>query len=382
MKLTQAPDFERLKRVGAADLPRHDYLDARLVRGRGAQTNAAGRFEAERRESFDDGWTEDDEDTAAAAPVTTAHIERARSIISRNDSPDVPFDRSINAYRGCEHGCSYCFARPSHSYLGLSAGLDFEQQIYVKTNAAEVLRRELARPGYQAEPIAMGTNTDPYQPLERTHRITRSILEVMLETRHPVTITTKSALVLRDLDVLSDLAALGLCRVALSITSLDHRLSRTLEPRASTPQRRLDAVRQLAEAGVPVMAMMAPVIPALNDSEIEPIVAAAARMGAYDVRGIFLRLPGEVADIFREWLMRHYPGRFAHVMALTREARGGRNYMARFGERMVGEGPFALLVQQRLDLARKRAGFGPRPAPLRRDLFVPPGASGSQMSLL
>ena len=378
-RLREAPDFDRIARLAKtrdADLIGRGYLDGRLASGRGAQTNMTGRFETERRESFDDGWDLEEE---AARPETITHIEEARTIITKNDSPDVPFDRSINSYRGCEHGCSYCFARPSHAYLGHSAGLDFERLIYAKTNAAARLRAELSRPGYQAEPIAMGTNTDPYQPLEKTHGLTRSILEVMLETRHPVTITTKNALVLRDLDLLTELAKLGLARVALSVTSLDHRLSRKLEPRASTPGRRLEAVEQLAAAGVPVMVMMAPIIPAINDSAIEPIVAAAAKAGAYDVRGIFLRLPGEVAEIFREWLLVHYPDRVSHVMSLVRGARGGKNYDSRFGRRMVGDGVFAALVQQRLDLSRKRAGFRPA-APLRRDLFVPP-AAGQQLAL-
>src|SRR5690606_8244486 len=248
-----------------------------LNRGRGAQTNRAGRFERETREAVDDGWERDESEVEALKPFETIeHIERARSIITRNESPDIGFDRSINAYRGCEHGCSYCFARQTHAYLGHSAGLDFERDLYVKVNAVELLRRELADKRYRPKPIAMGTNTDPYQPVERAHRLTRGILEVLLETRHPVTITTKSALVVRDLDLLSEMAGLGLVRVALSITSMDHRLSRQMEPRASTPEKRLEALRLLSESGVPTSVMAAPMVPAINDSELERILDAGA----------------------------------------------------------------------------------------------------------
>ncbi|HPU16901.1 MAG TPA: PA0069 family radical SAM protein, partial [Polymorphobacter sp.] len=320
MAIQTAPSFEQLERLKDsrdADLINRQTLDPKRNRGRGAQTNKSSRFDTESRERFDDGWGEVEE----LKPFETVeHIERAKSIITRNESPDIGFDRSINAYRGCEHGCSYCFARPTHNYLGHSAGLDFERQIYVKVNAVELLRRELADKRYKPKPIAMGTNTDPYQPAEREHRLTRGILEVMLETKHPVTITTKSALVVRDLDLLQPLAQQGLVRVALSITSMDHILSRKMEPRASTPEKRLEAVRLLSEAGIPTMVMAAPMIPAINDMELERILDAAAAQGAREASAILLRLPGEVRDIFREWLLRHFPDRVSHVMSLVRDA--------------------------------------------------------------
>lgn len=385
MALHIAPSFEALEKLAQtrdADLVKRRLLDARLNRGRGAQTNATGRFERETREAFDDGWEQPGAELEALRPFETVeHIERARSIITRNDSPDVGFDRSINAYRGCEHGCAYCFARPTHAYLGHSAGIDFERDIYVKVNAVELLRRELADRRYRPRPIAMGTNTDPYQPAERQHRLTRQILEVMLESKHPVTVTTKSALVVRDLDILKPLAELGLVRVGISITSMDHRLSRRLEPRASTPAKRLEALRLLSEAGVPTMVMAAPMIPAINDMELERILDAAAAQGAKDGHMILLRLPGEVREIFREWLLRYYPDRVRHVMGLVRDTRDGKDYDATFGKRMTGEGPYAVLLQQRLEKARERYGLtGGLPA-LRCDLFVPPRLEDRQLSL-
>lgn len=380
MRLT-APNFEQLERLNGtrdADLIARRYVDPALNRGRGAQTNKGSRYDKEARVEFDDGWgmVED------LKPFETIeHIERARTIITRNESPDIGFDRSINAYRGCEHGCSYCFARPTHAYLGHSPGLEFERDIYVKTNAVEQLRRELADKRYKPKPIAMGTNTDPYQPAERKHKLTRGILELLLETRHPVTITTKSALVVRDLDILKPMAELNLVRVALSITSMDHKLSRKMEPRASTPEKRLEAVRLLSEAGVPVSVMAAPMIPAINDMELERILDAAAAQGARDASAILVRLPLEVRDIFREWLLRHFPDRVSHVMSLIRDARSGKDNDPNFHTRFTGEGPYATLIRQRVDMAKERYGLNKTIPPLRTDLFVPPRVDDGQMSL-
>lgn len=381
MAMHVAPSFEALEKLNQtrdADLVGRRMLDARTNRGRGSQTNRTGRFETQSRESFDDGWGQVEE----FRPFETIeHVERARSIITRNDSPDIGFDRSINAYRGCEHGCAYCFARPTHAYLGHSAGLDFERDIYVKVNAVEQLRRELADKRYRPKPIAMGTNTDPYQPSERQHKLTRQILEVLLETRHPATITTKSALVVRDLDILKPMAELGLVRVGISITSMDHKLSRKMEPRASTPEKRLEALRLLSEAGVPTGVMVAPIIPAINDMELERIVDAAAAQGVKSAHAIMVRLPDEVRDIFREWLLRHYPDRVRHVMSLVRDVRGGKDNDPNFGSRFVGEGPFAVLMQQRLEKARERYGLTEKLPPLRTDLFAPPRLDDKQLAL-
>jgi DNA repair photolyase len=381
MALYQAPSFEALEKLARgrdADLTRRQLVDPKRNRGRGAQSNASGRFERHQREDFDDGWGNVD-----PLPVfeTVEHIERAKTVVTRNDSPDIGFDRSINPYRGCEHGCSYCFARPTHAYLGHSAGLDFERDIYVKVNAVEALRNEIASPRYKVKPIAIGTNTDPYQPAERKHRIMRCILEVLLEARHPVTIVTKSALVVRDLDILTELAKLGLVRVVLSITSMDHKLSRMMEPRASTPSRRLEAIRLLAEAGVPVGVNAAPMIPAINDMEMERILDAAAAQGAVMAGMIPLRLPGEVRDIFREWLLRHFPDRVRHVLSLVRDIRNGRDNDPRFGTRMTGEGPYAMLLQQRFEKAKERYGLDRKLPPLRTDLFSPPRQEDRQLSL-
>jgi DNA repair photolyase len=385
MAIRMAPSFEQLEKLAHtrdADLIGRRLIDPKQNRGRGAQTNRAGRFERETREAFDDGWEKDESEIEALKPFETIeHIERARSIITRNDSPDIGFDRSINAYRGCEHGCSYCFARPTHSYLGLSAGIDFERNIYVKVNAVELLRQELADKRYRPKPIAMGTNTDPYQPAERKHKLTRGILEVMLETRHPVTICTKSALVVRDLDILTELAKLGLTNVALSVTSMDHRLSRWMEPRASTPEKRLEALRLLSEAGVPTTVMAAPMIPAINDMELERILDAAAAQGVTGAGMVLLRLPGEVRDVFREWLLRHYPDRVKHVLGLVRDSRNGRDNDPNFHTRFKGEGAYAVLLQQRFEKAVERYGLNkPRPA-LRTDLFQRPAVEDSQLAL-
>ncbi len=385
MALRSAPSFEQLEKLAHtrdADLIKRKLIDSKQNRGRGAQSNRAGRFERETREEFDDGWNEAGPEIEALKPFETIeHIERARSIITRNESPDIGFDRSINAYRGCEHGCSYCFARQSHSYLGHSAGIDFERDIYVKVNAIELLRQELADKRYKPKPIAMGTNTDPYQPAERKHRLTRQILEVMLETRHPVTICTKSALVVRDIDILSELAKLGLTRVALSITSMDHMLSRKMEPRASTPEKRLEAMRLLSEAGIPTIVMAAPMVPAINDMELERILDAAAAQGAKDAGMVLLRLPGEVRDVFREWLLRHFPDRVKHVLSLVRDARGGKDNDPNFHTRFKGEGAYAVLLQQRFEKARERYGLNQTMPALRTDLFERPVIEDGQMSL-
>lgn len=381
MALYQAPSFEALERLSVsrdADLARRELINAERIRGRGAQTNRSGRFETHARENFDDGWG-----SVETLPTfeTVEHAERAKTIITTNDSPDIGFERSINAYRGCEHGCSYCYARPTHAYLGHSAGVDFEREIYFKTNAVEALRAELGAKSYRPKPIAMGTNTDPYQPAERKHKLTRGILEVMLETRHPVMITTKSALILRDLDLLTELAKLGLVKVAISVTSMDHKLSRKMEPRASSPARRLEAIRALSEAGVPVAIFASPMIPAINDMELERILDAGKAQGATSASMILLRLPGEVRDVFREWLLRHFPDRVRHVLSLVRDTRGGKDYDSRFGTRMTGEGPYATLLRQRFDKARERYGLEAKLPGLRTDLFEAPKIESKQMSL-
>jgi len=381
MAFYQAPSFEALEQLSRsrdADLARRELLDTDRIRGRGAQSNTTGRFEKQTRESFDDGW---DNVEPLSIFETVEHNERAKTIITSNDSPDIGFERSINAYRGCEHGCSYCYARPTHAYLGHSAGIEFERDIYVKTNAVEALRAELSAKNYKVKPIAMGTNTDPYQPAERKHKLTRGILEVMLATRHPVMITTKSALITRDLDLLTELAKLGLVKVAISMTSMDHKLSRRMEPRASSPARRLEAIRLLTEAGVPVAVFASPMIPAINDMELERILDAAAAQGATSAQMILLRLPGEVRDVFREWLLRHFPDRVRHVLSLVRDTRGGKDYDSRFGTRMTGEGPYATLLRQRFDKARERYGLDGKLPGLRSDLFEAPKIESAQMSL-
>jgi len=381
MAFYQAPSFEALEQLSRsrdADLARRELLDTDRIRGRGAQSNRSGRFEKQTRESFDDGW---DNVEPLSIFETIEHNERAKTIITSNDSPDIGFERSINAYRGCEHGCSYCYARPTHAYLGHSAGIEFERDIYVKTNAVEALRAELAARNYKVKPIAMGTNTDPYQPAERKHKLTRGILEVMLETRHPVMITTKSSLIIRDLDLLTELARQGLVKVAISMTSMDHKLSRRMEPRASSPARRLEAIRLLSEAGVPVAVFASPMIPAINDMELERILDAAAAQGATSAQMILLRLPGEVRDVFREWLLRHFPDRVRHVLSLVRDTRGGKDYDSRFGTRMTGEGPYATLLRQRFEKARERYGLDGKLPGLRNDLFEAPRLESAQMSL-
>src|SRR6202795_688986 len=318
-------------------MPR-SFIGHQQFKGRGAASNPAVRFEAMTREQTHDGWYEDE---IVEHLSETVLPDRARSVITTNDSPDIGFDRSINPYRGCAHRCVYCFARPTHAYLGLSPGLDFECKRLTKPDAPALLEKELAAPGYEPRMIAIGTNTDPYQPIEREHKIMRGILEVLDSAGHPVGIVTKSALVTRDIDILSRMAKRNLVKVALSVTTLDAKLARTMEPRASTPPKRLEAIRQLAEAGIPATVMVAPVIPALNDSEIERILDAAAHAGVKEASYVLLRLPLEVRDLFREWLMANYPDRYRHVFTLIRDMRGGRDYDSQWGTRMKGTGPMA-----------------------------------------
>ena len=347
-------------------------------RGRGAQSNASGRFEAEARIAFDDGW----QSLEDLPPFkTTVSLDTSRKVIARNDSPDIGFDRSINPYRGCEHGCVYCFARPTHAYLGLSPGLDFESKLLAKPEAPALLEKELAAPDYEPRMIAIGTNTDPYQPIEREYKIMRGILEVLERAGHPVGIVTKSTLVTRDIDILSRMAKRNLVKVALSVTTLDPKLARTMEPRASAPPKRLEALRQLAEAGIPATVMVAPVIPALNDSEIERILDAAAHAGAKEASYVLLRLPLEVRDLFREWLMANYPDRYRHVFTLIRDMRGGRDYDSQWGTRMKGTGPMAWMIGRRFEIACEKLGLNKRRSKLTTDHFVKPKRSGQQLSL-
>jgi DNA repair photolyase len=349
-------------------------------KGRGAVISPDGRFDAWQREAADDGWWSEDE----AAPATELIVDAAKSVITRNDSPDIPYDRSINPYRGCEHGCSYCFARPSHAYLGLSPGLDFETKIAYKADAAECLRRELAKPGYACRPVALGINTDAWQPVERRLRVTRGILEVLAATRHPVTIVTKSALILRDLDLLTDLARERLVHVAVSITTLDPALARTMEPRAPSPRRRLSVIAALAAAGIPTAVMVAPLIPALADHEMESILAEARAAGASSAGYILLRLPHEVKPLFRAWLETHWPGRADHVYSLMRQLHGGREYDSAFGSRQRGSGPLAEIIAQRFRSAVRRLGLDAPTPPLATTAFRPPPgtpAATPQMTL-
>jgi len=354
-------------------------IDIDRRRGRGAGLNMSGRFEPQARESFDDGW----ESLEDLPPFKTeVQVEKPRTVITRNESPDISFDRSVNPYRGCEHGCIYCFARPTHAFMGLSAGLDFEAKLFAKPDAARLLERELARPDYKVRPIAIGTNTDPYQPIEKEWRIMRQILEVLRDASHPVMIVTKSAMVTRDIDILAPMAEKGLVRVGISVTTLDRKLARTMEPRAATPAKRLEAIRAMAEAGIPAGVLVSPIIPALNDHEIERILEAARTAGATEASYVLLRLPLEVSPLFRDWLLRNYPDRYRHVMSLVRSMRGGKDYDAEFGKRMKGAGPYAWQIGRRFDLAIKRLGFNPTRRQLRDDLFVPPLGTGVQLSLL
>jgi DNA repair photolyase len=348
-------------------------------RGRGAESNASGRFEALSRETFDDGWNEDD---AAPPPLrTTMTPEAARVIISRNDSPDIRFDRSINPYRGCEHGCIYCYARPAHAYMGLSPGLDFESKLFFKPGAARLLEAELSRKAYKPATIHIGGNTDPYQPQERRLRVTRGVIEVLSRFSHPFSIITKSALIGRDLDLLAPMAALDLVRVAISVTTLDRKLARVMEPRAATPERRLDALRALSGAGVPTAVMFAPVIPGLNDHELEAVLERAAEAGAATAGYTVLRLPREIKDLFREWLAANLPDRAERVMSLVRQMRGGKDYDPQWGLRMKGEGPIAEMIGQRFRIARRRFGLDRTLPPMEIDRFHVPPRAGDQLDL-
>lgn len=348
------------------------------ARGRGARSNASGRYEARTVEAFDDGW--DEADAPAPRLATTLTAERARSVISRNTSPDVPFDQAINTYRGCEHGCIYCYARPNHAYVGLSPGIDFESKLFFKPDAPRLLEQELARPGYVCRPIHIGGVTDVYQPVERPQRLTRACMEVLQACGHPFSVITKSALIARDADILGDMGARGLARAFVSVTTLDRRLARDMEPRAATPERRLQAIRTLAEAGVPVGVGFSPVIPGLNDHEMEAVLERARDAGASTASFILLRLPREIAGLFKEWLAEARPDRAERVMSLIRQARGGRENDPRFGDRMKGAGPVAALIASRFRLACRRLGLNTERRPLRTDLFRPPRAAG-QMDL-
>ena len=353
-------------------------VDRDRRRGRGAHSNTSGRYEPIARIAFDDGSQSLDD----LPPFkTTVTVDATRRIITRNDSPDISFDHSINPYRGCEHGCVYCFARPTHAYLGLSPGLDFETNLFMKPNAPELLELELSAPGYVPKIIAIGTNTDPYQPIERRYKVIRGILEVLERTGHPVGIVTKSALILRDLDILARMARRNLVKVAVSITTLDARLARIMEPRAPSPPRRLEALRQLVNAGIPTSTMVAPVIPAINDAEIERILEAVAATGVRNAGYVLLRLPLEVRDLFREWLLANFPDRHRHVFKLIQDMRGGKDYDSTFGTRMTGKGPIAWMIGRRFEVACERLGLNVKSAPITTEHFRPPQPASAQLDL-
>jgi DNA repair photolyase len=352
----------------------------RQRKGRGAASNDSGRFEAEKRMAFDDGWGTADEEPAPL--TTTLSIDSTRTIIARNDSPDIGFDRSINPYRGCEHGCTYCYARPSHAYLGLSPGLDFESRLFYKPQAANLLAAELRKKGYVCRPIALGSNTDPYQPVERKLGITRAILEVLRDFRHPVTIVTKSALIQRDLDILGEMARDRLAMAAISVTSLDRRLARVMEPRVVAHEKRLATIAALAAAGVPASVMSAPMIPALNDSEMEQILERARAVGATSAAYTLLRLPLELKALFKEWLEAHFPAKAAHVLSLVAQTHGGRLYDSTWSKRMTGTGPYADVLRLRFERACRRLGFNERTMQkLDTSRFAPPPQKGDQLAL-
>ena len=349
-------------------------------KGRGAGSNESGRFETEKRMPFDDGWGSSEDEPARLA--TTLSVDATRTIIARNDSPDIGFDRSINPYRGCEHGCIYCYARPSHAYLGLSPGLDFETRIFYKPNAAALLRDELRKKGYVCRPIALGSNTDPYQPAERKLGVTRSILEVLREFHHPVTIVTKGALIQRDIDILSDMAREKLAVVTVSVTTLDRDLARTMEPRAATPERRIETIAALSKAGVPTGVLSAPMIPALNDREMEAILGRARDAGASVAGYTLLRLPLELKALFKEWLETHEPQKAAHVLSLVAQCHGGKIYDSAWSKRMVGGGPYAEMLAARFDRACRKLGYSPRSTHmLDTSRFRPPAQKGDQLAL-
>ncbi|WP_083967453.1 PA0069 family radical SAM protein [Methylosinus sp. R-45379] len=351
-------------------------VDPARRRGRGALSNESGRFERERRVETDDGWNGLEE---LGEFHTNVHVERAKTIITRNDSPDISFERSINPYRGCEHGCVYCYARPSHAYMGLSPGLDFETEIFVKESAAQLLERELSARNYSPKTIAIGANTDPYQPLEKRYRVTRGLLEVASRADHPIGIVTKSSLVVRDIDILAPMARKGLVKVAISLTTLDPALARAMEPRAASPERRLATIERLAEAGIPVAVLVAPIIPAVNDAEIETILTRAHAAGAREAGYVMLRLPLELRELFSEWLVTHFPAKARHVLSLVRSARDGKLYDPSFDKRMTGDGPYAWMIGRRFELAAQRLGFSR--TRLRADLFRPPRSDAEQLSL-
>jgi DNA repair photolyase len=347
-------------------------------RGRGAQSNASGRYEPLARIAFDDGWRSLDE----LPPFTTeVQVDSTRKIITRNQSPDIGFDRSINPYRGCEHGCIYCFARPTHAYLGLSPGLDFESKLFVKPEAAELLEKELAHPKYTPRVIAIGTSTDPYQPIERRYKVMRRILEVLDRANHPLGIVTKSALVLRDLDILARMAERNLVRVALSVTTLDPTLARKMEPRAATPMRRLETLRRLSQAGVPTTVMVAPIIPAINDMDIERILEAAKMAGVQSAGYVLLRLPLEVRDLFHEWVRANFPDRADKVVKIIRETQGGKDYDSKWFTRQRGTGPYAWLIGRRFQMAAEKLGLNERRPPLDTSRFTPPRPDADQLQL-
>ncbi len=350
------------------------------IPGRGARSNASGRFEPIAYEAFDDGWDRAEEDLPPLR--TTVFIDGTRTIIARNQSPDISFDQSINPYRGCEHGCIYCYARPSHAYLGLSPGLDFESNLFAKPDAAALLDEELRKPGYKPSTIALGSNTDPYQPLERRMEITRSILQTLSDFHHPVGIVTKSNLIVRDLDILAPMAERNLARAALSVTTLDRKLARAMEPRAPTPHKRLEAIKALHEAGVPVAVMVAPIIPGLNDHEMEAILDAAAEAGAVSAHYVLLRLPHEIKTLFREWLETEVPDRANRVFSLIRQLRGGKDYDAQWGTRMTGTGSIAAFIARRFRIAIRQRGLDTPSTPLDKSLFRPPPRAGDQLPLL
>jgi len=348
-------------------------------RGRGAVSNQTGRFEPETRHAFDDGW--DTVEESAARLETTLTQEAAKTIITFNKSPDISFDRTINPYRGCEHGCIYCFARPSHAYGGLSAGLDFESRLFFKPNAPELLKRELSRPGYRPRPIALGMNTDAFQPVERDTGLTREVLKILSDCQHPVSLLTKSSLIERDMDIIGPMARMGLARVGVSITTLDRTLARKMEPRAATPARRLQTISALSDMGIPVTVMTAPIIPGLTDHEIENLLEAAAQHGATGAGYVILRLPYEIKDLFHEWLVTHVPDRAAKVINTIRDMRGGKDYDARWFERGSGRGPVAQMIMQRFVHETRRLGLDTPRAALRTDLFRPPAAMDDQLEL-
>jgi DNA repair photolyase len=353
-------------------------VDRERRRGRGTASNGSGRYEPLARVAFDDGWQGLEQLPPFKTMVT---VDSTRKIITHNDSPDISFDRSINPYRGCEHGCVYCFARPTHAYLGLSPGLDFESKLFMKPNAPELLERELSASGYSPKTIAIGTNTDPYQPIERRYQIMRRILEVLDRAGHPVGIVTKSALVLRDLDILTRMAKRDLVKVAISVTTLDPKLARVMEPRAATPPRRLGALRELVKAGVPASALVAPVIPAINDAEIERILEAVAETGVRHAGYVLLRLPLELKDLFREWLIENFPDRYRHVINLIRETRGGKDYDSTWGKRQTGSGPIAWMIGRRFEVACERLGFNSTSVKMTTEHFRPPRPASEQLDL-